>query len=90
MTRIDDAQIAKILIADGNTEANNSKIQAVGGQLGAERYANEICRMYPDAKIITIYPADNDDYLPTGVALTDFDGMVMGGSGLHALIKPLK
>ena len=47
----------KILIADGNTEANNSKIQAVGGQLGAERYANEICRMYPDAKIITIYPA---------------------------------
>jgi len=74
----------KILIADGNTEANNSKIQAVGGQLGAERYANEICRMYPDAKIVTIYPADNDDYLPTGVALTDFDGMVMGGAGLHA------
>ncbi len=74
----------KILISDGNTEANNGQVQAVGGQLGAERYANEIRRMYPNAEIVTIFPADKDDYFPTGVSLTDFDGMVMGGSGLHA------
>ncbi len=74
----------KILIADGNTEANNDQMQAVGGELGAERYANEIRRMYPDADLVTVYPADSDDYLPKGLSLTDFDGMVMGGSGLHA------
>lgn len=77
-------KVPKILIADGNTKTNNDQMQAVGGQLGAERYANEIRRMYPDAELVTIYPADSDDYLPKGVSLTDFDGMVMGGSGLHA------
>ncbi len=74
----------KILIADGNTKANNDVMQSVGGQLGAERYEREIRRMYPDAKIVTIYPADGDAYMPAGVGLNDFDGMVMGGSGLHA------
>ena len=74
----------KILIADGNTRDRNDAMQAVGGELGAERYANEIRRMFPDAELVTVYPADSDDYLPKGTGLVDFDGMVMGGSGLHA------
>ncbi len=74
----------KILIADGNTKDRNDAMTAVGGELGAERYANEIRRMYPKAELVTIYPADTDAYLPKGAALADFDGMVMGGSGLHA------
>ncbi|MEX0693640.1 MAG: type 1 glutamine amidotransferase [Rhodospirillales bacterium] len=74
----------KILIADGNTKDRNDAMQAVGGELGAERYANEIRRMFPDAEMVTVYPADRDAYLPKGTALSDFDGMVVGGSGLHA------
>ena len=74
----------KILIADGNTKDRNDAMQAVGGELGAERYANEIRRMFPNAEMVTIYPGDSDAYLPKGTALSDFDGMVMGGSGLHA------
>lgn len=74
----------KILIADGNTKDRNDAMQAVGGELGAERYANEIRRMFPKAEMVTIYPGDSDAYLPKGTALSDFDGMVMGGSGLHA------
>lgn len=74
----------KILIADGNTKDRNDAMLAVGGELGAERYANEIRRMYPNAKIEIVYPADSNSYLPAGVGLADFDGMVMGGSGLHA------
>ena len=74
----------KILIADGNTKDRNDAMKAVGGELGAERYEIEIIRMFPDVEITTVYPADGKDYLPTGVALADFDGMVMGGSGLHA------
>ncbi|PIQ95542.1 MAG: glutamine amidotransferase [Nitrospinae bacterium CG11_big_fil_rev_8_21_14_0_20_56_8] len=74
----------KILIADGNTRDRNDAMTAVGGELGAERYANEIRRMYPKAELTTIYPADSDHYLPKGTALGDYDGMVMGGSGLHA------
>ena len=74
----------KILIADGNTKDRNDAMIAVGGELGAALYANEIRRMFPDAELVTIYPADKDDYLPKGVGLDDFNGMVMGGSGLHA------
>ncbi len=74
----------KILIADGNTKQRNDAMLAVGGELGAERYANEIRRMFPAAEITTVYPADGDSYLPQSVALGDFDGMVMGGSGLRA------
>ncbi|MBO6520257.1 MAG: type 1 glutamine amidotransferase [Rhodospirillales bacterium] len=74
----------KILIADGNTRDRNEAMLAVGGELGAALYANEIRRMFPHAELVTIYPADGDAYLPKGVGLADFDGMVMGGSGLHA------
>lgn len=74
----------KILIADGNTAALNDMSRSVGCELGAERYAHEISRMFPSAVIETIFPADSDQYLPEGVALSDFDGMVMGGSGLHS------
>jgi len=74
----------KILIADGNTKDRNDAMLAVGGELGAALYANEIRRMFPGAELVTVYPADADAYLPAGVALSDFDGMVMGGSGLHA------
>ena len=77
----------KILIADGNTKDRNDAMTAVGGELGAALYANEIRRMFPDAELVTVYPADKDDYLPKGVGLADFDGMVMGGSGLHAFDK---
>lgn len=74
----------KILIADGNTAELNDLSRASGCELGAERYAYEIKRMFPTAHIETVYPADSDDYLPDGVSLSGFDGMVMGGSGLHA------
>ena len=74
----------KILIADGNTSELNDQSRAVGCELGAERYANEIIRMFPSAKIEMVFPADADQYLPNGVSLSDFDGVVMGGSGLHA------
>jgi GMP synthase (glutamine-hydrolysing) len=77
-------QAPKILLADGNTKDRNDAMKAVGGELGAERYANEIRRMFPNAQMTTVYPADGDGYLPSGIALEDFDGMVMGGSGLRA------
>ncbi len=74
----------KILIADGNSAELNDLSRGAGCELGAERYVNEITRMFPLAAIETVFPADSDHYLPNGVSLSDFDGMVMGGSGLHA------
>lgn len=74
----------RILIADGNNRERNDTVKAAGDELSSERYANEILRMFPKADITILYPAYGDDYLPKGTALADFDGMVLGGSGLHA------
>lgn len=74
----------RILIADGNTTELNNISRSSGCELGAERYAFEIKRMFPSVHVEIVFPADSDQYLPNGVALSDFDGMVMGGSGLHA------
>lgn len=74
----------KILIADGNTAEANEMSRAVGCDLGAERYAQEINRMFPGIHIETVFPADSDTFLPRGTSIGDFDGMVLGGSGLHA------
>lgn len=74
----------KILIADGNTAELNGISRQSGCELGAERYVHEIKRMFPSVNIETVFPADADEYLPNGLSLSDFDGMVMGGSGLHA------
>lgn len=74
----------KILIAEGNPKDRNDAMRTFGGKMGAECYALEIRRMFADVDIVTVFPADADGYLPAGVALGDFDGMVLGGSGLHA------
>lgn len=74
----------KILITDGNTAEANEMSRAVGCDLGAERYAQEIKRMFPNIHLETIFPADSDAFLPSGTSIGDFDGMVLGGSGLHA------
>lgn len=74
----------KILIADGNTAELNDISRASGCELGADRYASEIKRMFPSAHIEIVFPADTAQYLPNGVSLSDFDGMALGGSGLHA------
>ena len=79
-----DMRDLKILIADGNSAELNDLSREAGCELGAERYVNEIKRMFPSAVIEIVFPADSDQYLPNGVTLTDFDGIVMGGSGLHA------
>ncbi len=73
----------KILIAEGNTKDRSDAMRACGGEANGERYANEIRRMFPNAKITTVSPADGDAYLPKGTSLGDFDGLVFSGSGLH-------
>lgn len=74
----------KILIADGNTKALNEASRSFGCELGADRYGHEIRRMFPSAKLEIVFPADADSYLPSGLALSDFDGVILGGSALHA------
>ncbi len=73
----------KLLIPDGNDAARNGAMQAIGGALSAERYAIDVRRYRPDAEIDIVFPADGPVDLPGGKAIADYDGMILGGSGLH-------
>ncbi len=73
----------RFLIVDGNTQERNAAMRQIGGQLSGERYAIEIARMFPDAMLDIVYPADADVELPDGMSLGDYDGMVIGGSSLR-------
>lgn len=72
----------RILIIEGNTAAGNAAMAAAGVGTNADQYAAAVRRTMPDADIRFAHPADRADALPPGVALRDFDGAILGGSGL--------
>jgi len=72
----------RILIIEGNTAEANAAMAAAGCGSNAEQYAQAVRRAMPEADIRLAFPADRADALPPGVALGDFDGAILGGSGL--------
>lgn len=73
----------RILIIEGNTSDGNAAMAAAGLGSNAAQYADAVHLSAPDAAITFAYPADRTDALPKGVSLADFDGVILGGSGLH-------
>lgn len=72
-----------LLIAEGNPVERNRGMHAIGLETGSVCYSESIRRMFPDVRIHIVNPADGDDFMPKGVGLSDVDGLVYGGSGLH-------
>ncbi|HBC07674.1 MAG TPA: glutamine amidotransferase [Rhodospirillaceae bacterium] len=72
----------RLLIIEGNTAAGNAAMAAAGVGTNAGQYADAVRRTASDADIHVAHPADRTDVLPAGVALSDFDGAILGGSGL--------
>jgi len=73
----------RILLAEGNSQERRKRLADGGGTDGSVAYAKSIRLFRPDADITVIHPADGDTYLPEGTALADYDGFVLGGSGLN-------
>jgi GMP synthase (glutamine-hydrolysing) len=76
------APALRILIIEGNTSAGNAAMAAAGVGTNADQYAAAVRRTMPDADIRFAHPADRADALPAGASLGDFDGAILGGSGL--------
>ncbi len=76
--------MTRILIMDGNPRASRESGREDGVRQAAETYANVISRYFPDVQTDIVYAADKDGAIPHGAALTDYDGFIVGGSGLHA------
>ena len=76
------ASTLRILIIEGNTAAGNAAMAAAGVGTNADQYIAAVRRTVPDADIRVAHPADRTDALPAGMTLGDFDGAILGGSGL--------
>lgn len=73
----------KFLIVDGYDRAARDRLVDTGCHTGGGLYVGMIERFAPDARYEIVYPADKDDFLGTGVALTDFDSLLWTGSSLN-------
>lgn len=73
----------RLLIVEGNPEALNRQMAAAGLATNGAQYVASVRQFAPRARIAIAHPADPGARLPRGLALRDFDGVILGGSGLH-------
>ena len=73
-----------ILIIDGNEKNASSRYTDMGMSTQFEVYKNLLRRLIKtDCNITILHPALNDNYIPRGVSLDDFQGIVWTGSLLN-------
>jgi GMP synthase (glutamine-hydrolysing) len=76
--------VPHLLLLEGNT----AEKRALGAKLGVRSssaiYAEAILRHFPEMALDTINGADEDWAFPEGRGWSDYDGMVITGSSLHA------
>ncbi len=74
----------KILIVDGNEKSASDRYTEIGMQTQFEVYKS-ILKSLSKTKlnIVTIHPACNNNFLPLGLNLDDFEGIVWTGSVLN-------
>lgn len=73
----------RFLVAEGNTRERCIKATKAGIRLGSECYEQSLKFLSPDATCDVIYASEADTVLPTGAALADYDGVIVGGSALN-------
>ncbi len=76
------ARRPRLLVLEGNTREKCEEAAAHGAMSGGVLYAHVIDKIFPAAQCDIVHPAEADSGMPAGAALTDYDGAVMGGSGL--------
>ena len=73
----------RILIGEGNTRQRNEKLLAAGARTGSACYQQAVKYLFPSARVDILMVADLDTQMPDGKVLADYDGFVLGGSGLN-------
>ncbi len=76
--------MARLLVMEGNTLARQKQAADLGCRSASAVYMEAISAHFPDINMDVIHAADRDQSLPQGVSFEDYDGLVIGGSGLRA------
>ena len=73
-----------LLLMEGNTASKRKLGAQLGVRSSSEIYALAIRAHYPELVLDVVNAADEDCSMPSGRSLTDYDGLVITGSSLHA------
>ena len=74
----------RILVMEGNPIARQQEAAALGLRSASQTYIDAIRADFPNLAIDVVHAADRGQAPPGGAAPADYDGLVIGGSGLHA------
>ena len=73
----------KILMVDGYDYDGWKSLHDAKCIDAFEHYSKTLKNIDNELNVITIHPGKKDDFLPTGISLEDFDGIVWTGSSLN-------
>ncbi len=74
----------RILLVEGNLRARCELVESHGTLSAGGRYEKSLKDVCPGVHIDKVFGAEVNEKLPTGSDLASYDGIVIGGSGLHA------
>ena len=74
----------RLLLMDGNTLERQNAAGDVGVRSAGMVYKETLNQLFPEIHVDRINAAEPGDVLPPGHSLADYDGLVVGGSGLHS------
>jgi len=72
----------RILVIDGYLKSSRDELTAGGATGAGDQYVKMLTQACPDAKCDVIFPCDPGASLPTGTALSDYDGVAWTGCSL--------
>lgn len=76
--------MTRLLLMEGNTLAAQKAGKALGVRSTNEVYIHAISAHFPYIELDVLHAADPDQRPPKGRSFSDYDGMVITGSSLHA------
>lgn len=68
---------------EGNTLPQQREAAARGARSPGGVYLDTLERLFPEIRFDVVNAAEAGDILPPGASLSDYDGLVIGGSSLH-------
>lgn len=76
--------MTRILLLEGNTAPRRARARELGVRSSSEIYAQAIAAHHPDIALDVLNGADEGEMMPEGRGWSDYAGMVITGSALHA------
>ena len=76
--------MTRLLIIEGNPRDRRERTSAQGLRTASGIYVEAISAHFPGIALDILHAADAEGKIPEGRGFTDYDGMVISGSALHA------